>query len=173
MTTQEILNLNPYQIVKLNEKELRKAINQLNSIANKRLARIEEKHLELLSPAYQSVLTYRGGRFRISEKGATTGVLRIDLANVVGFLQNKTSKIPGVRENLLKLQEITGLKSGEEINEFFRLYEKFKEEQALTVYQFGYRNIWKGIKDFIKSGEEKDWENFISDYSKSLKEQEG
>ena len=172
MTTEEILNLNPYQIARLSEKELRKAINQLNSVANKRLARIERRHLELVSPAYQSVLVYRGGRFRISEPGATKGVLRIDLGDVKRFLENKTSRIPGVKSNLNRLKEITGLKTEEEINEFFKLYEKFKEEQALTVYQFGYRNVWKGIKDFVQSSENKEWDKFVEEYTKALREQE-
>ena len=126
----------------------------------------------MVSPAYQSVLVYRGGRFRISEPGATKGVLRIDLGDVKRFLENKTSRIPGVKSNLNRLKELTGLKTEEEINEFFKLYEKFKEEQALTVYQFGYRNIWKGIKDFVQSGENKEWDEFVEEYTKALREQE-
>ena len=36
----------------------------------------------------------------------------------------------------------------------------------------GYRNVWKGIKDFVQSGENKEWDKFVEEYTKALREQE-
>lgn len=77
----------PISDSEIKRERVRKAINQLNSVANKRLARIERQHLEVGIARISIRISIQRRTIRISEPGVTKRVLRIDLGDVKRFLE--------------------------------------------------------------------------------------
>lgn len=137
---QDVLNLNNYQIAKLNEKEMREALRIASNTANKRIRRWEDKEVkgETTSPAYQKFKRERGVSF--STRGLKTKEeLKKELKEALEFINMQTSTLSGYKKHLKttfnsikdKLKEL-GVKDYNklklaDVDKFYRIFNRYQE----------------------------------------------
>lgn len=92
MTLDDLLNIDPEQLINMPKPALREVVSRMSQAANKRIRRAS-KH-EYASPAVQAA--QRGGEFGTWGKDITQ--LRNEYARARGFLGNKLSTVSGYRE---------------------------------------------------------------------------
>ena len=86
MKINDILNLEPGELVKLDRPELAKIVSQMSSVANKRITRLKSSGVQ--SQALTNV-ERGGGLFGV--KGKSLNQLRSEYKRARGFLQSKSS----------------------------------------------------------------------------------
>lgn len=116
------------------QKDFRKEVSRLNSMANKRLRRLEGSDFKN-SPAYRKWLKEGGEYFSI--RGKTQQDVWKEYYRVSDFLDSKTSSITGTKEVLKNINEYTGmnLETYDEIinasEDFFRVAKRVSEYLGL------------------------------------------
>ena len=88
------------------QKDFRKEVSRLNSMANKRIKRLSESEFNS-SPAYQKWLKDGGEYFSI--RGKTQSEVWKEYYRVKSFLDSKTSSITGTKEVLKNINKYTGM----------------------------------------------------------------
>ena len=88
------------------QKDFRKEVSRLNSMANKRIRRLSESDYSS-SPAYQKWLESGGELFSI--RGKSQSEVWKEYYRVKSFLDSKTSSITGTKEVLKNINEYTGM----------------------------------------------------------------
>ena len=161
MKVAEILNLSPRALSKMTTKELHSIRATLNTAANKRLRNIEKSGLKELSPAYISVKEYRNARFK--SRGQERATTIADLNDVMRFMQNETSNVKGTRLNAEIASKNTGV-AVEDLPRFFKIYEQFKKEKPLLLYQATYSKVWDSLRQFVEDNSSDDWKEFLKYY---------
>lgn len=112
------------------QRDFRKEVSRLSSIANKRIRRLQESDF-VSSPAYQKWLKEGGDLFGI--RGKTQAEVWNEYYRVQSYLNSKTSSITGTKQVLDNMNEYTGmnLETYEEIinasSDFFRLADRVSE----------------------------------------------
>ena len=149
-------NYFPSGLYVLNEKEYRKEVTKIVSVANKRIARLEKSKLTD-SPAYQKWLDEGGAKFSV--KGKSHNELQREFARLRAFIGSETSTIQGVNKVLKDMANNTGIvyTSVKELkaqsNKFFELSSKV-EQYLRTVDDMasaiGYQKIWEAINQYVK-----------------------
>lgn len=159
----DILNMDYQVFNKLTEREMRQAVHQLSSAANKRL-KVFEKAGDS-SPAIRYV-NQSGGKF--STKGKNLNALRSEYMRAKKFLESRTSSR---REwNRVKKDTVSTLKSKYNINiskenfdKFWKSYEKLKEiSPEVSIKSLKYitlKNISSMVNDNVT---EEDIANLIN-----------
>lgn len=137
---QDVLELNNYQIAKLDKKEMRDALRIVANTANKRIKRWEDKEAkgETTSPAYQKYKRERGVRF--STRGLKTKEdLKKELKEALEFVNWQTSTVSGYKKHLKttyesikdKLREM-GVKDYNklklaDVDKFYKIFNRYQE----------------------------------------------
>lgn len=140
-TVKKIVDLKYDDILKMNEKELREALNVGVSASNKRLRRLQEKNL---SSAYveraiaRNQLDKRKKR-QFTSRHKTQAQLRRELNEVKNFLSAKSTTIRGARALNKQVAERIG-KSYEDFSlsaqqQFWNLYNRVAKEYPHLAYQ--------------------------------------
>ena len=138
--------------------ELKKEVSRLASIANKRLARLENNELTEL-PAYRSWVA--GGCIKFGVKGKSHNELQAEFWRLKNFLDNKTSLVRQANQYLRDIAEVTGIKYGNlaelkaKSKQFFELADKVKEyyqASEQSAMSLDYQKIWEQINVQIKQG---------------------
>lgn len=112
------------------QKDFRKEVSRLASMANKRIKRLAESDFSS-SPAYQK-WKKEGGKF-FSIRGKSQADVWKEYYRVTDFINSKTSSITGTKKVLSNMNEYTGMKldSVQDVqavaSEFFSLYTKVAE----------------------------------------------
>ena len=88
------------------QKDFRKEVSRLNSMANKRIRRLSESDYSS-SPAYQKWLNDGGEYFSI--RGKSQSEVWKEYYRVKSFLDSKTSSITGTKQVLKNINEYTGM----------------------------------------------------------------
>lgn len=88
------------------QRDFRKEVARLNSMANKRIKRLSESEFTS-SPAYQKWLKDGGEYFSI--RGKTQSEVWKEYYRVKSFLDSKTSSITGTKKVLKNINEYTGM----------------------------------------------------------------
>lgn len=88
------------------QKNFRKEVSRLNSMANKRIKRLTESEFSS-SPAYQKWLKDGGELFSI--RGKSQSEVWKEYYRVKSFLDSKTSSITGTKKVLKNINEYTGM----------------------------------------------------------------
>lgn len=145
--------------VKVDKRAFRSEVSRLASMANKRLARLENAGLES-SPAYKKWVSEGGEKFGV--RGKDFNQVQAELARLRRFVDAETSTIRGVNKVLREMAANTGLKY-ENLEELRSKSEKFfelssKVEQYLRTVDdiasaIGYQKIWESINQYIKDAE--------------------
>lgn len=145
-------------LYKMDAKQYRREANKVISMANKRLARLENSNLTD-SPAYSKYVDSKGNA-RFSVKGLDHNALQREMSKVKKFIQSKTSTVRGVNNTLKEMAKNTGIKykSLKELRskarKFFELSSKV--EQYLRnvddiASAIGYQKIWEAINTYVKN----------------------
>ena len=138
MTVDSILNMDNKTFNSLDLNALKAVTSKLNSAANKRITRLEEKGVN--SPALASVQA-SGGRF--STKNKTLNELRSEYARAKNFMNLKSSSVTGwkqVRRETIQILRRKGIDVNmENFDEVIRIYERLKElDPSVTNKRFKY-----------------------------------
>lgn len=146
----------PKDLYVLNEKEFRKEVTKIVSVANKRIERLEKANLKD-SPAYQKWLNDGGVKFGV--KGKTHNQLQSEVARLRKFMESETSTVRGLNNALKNMAKVTGVKYGNlrdlqsKAKSFFTLASKV-EQYLRTVNDIasaiGYQKIWTAINQYVQ-----------------------
>lgn len=136
----------------------RREASRLASLANKRVARLENNKLTD-SPAYKAYIE-TGGKFGV--KGKSHNELQTEVARLRKFIESTTSTVKGVTNTLKEMASNTGIRYDNltdlksKAAKFFELSSKV-EQYLRTVDDMasaiGYQKIWETINQYTKSGE--------------------
>lgn len=136
-------------------RELKAETSRLNSMANKRIRRLQEKGMS--TPAYDKWIA-DGGEF-FSVRGKDWNETQKELARVRNFIDSKTSSIRGATNVLKEMAENTGIQYDSvaslqaKSNMFFELaskteqYLRMMEDSASAI---GYQKIWEAINQYVE-----------------------
>jgi len=148
-------NLTPKQ------KEFRKEVSRLNSMANKRIKRLAQSEFKE-SPAYKKWLSDGGEYFSIRDK--TQQEVRREYYRVKQYLDSATSSITGTKKVLKNMAENTGIEYSNlfELQDtskaFFELANKVDEYLKVSSRgseAIGYQRIWQAINQYTQNNEVK------------------
>jgi hypothetical protein len=138
------------------EKELRKEVSRLCSMANKRLKRLEKSELTS-SPAYQS--WEENGKHKFSVRGKSYNEVQKEYWRVKNFIENKTSSVTGTREVLKEMATNTGIEYKDiqdlqsKASIFFDLASKVQQYLKSidnNAVALDYQKIWQQINLYVK-----------------------
>lgn len=137
-------------------KELRAEVSRMSSMANKRLDRLENNNLTMLS-AYQA--WEQNGSIRFSVKGKDYNQLQAEFWRLKNFLDDRTSTVREANAFLREMAENTGIQYNglEDLKNksarFFELAEKIREyNQAIgqAAQALDYQKIWQQINTAVQ-----------------------
>ena len=137
-------------------KELRAEVSRMASMANKRLNRLENNNLTMLS-SYQA--WEQNGSIRFSVKGKDYNQLQAEFWRLKNFLDDRTSTVRGANAFLREMAENTGIQYHglEDLKNksarFFELAEKIREyNQAIgqAAQALDYQKIWQQINTAVQ-----------------------
>jgi hypothetical protein len=140
------------------EKQYRMEASRKVSLANKRLARIEQQNLTM-SPAYKKWLEEGGQKFSIRGKSAEE--VRIEVARLNNFIKQTTSTVRGTKKYLTNIASQVGIKQwgsfqslNNQLRSFFevsdRVREYLKNMKEVSV-SIGYKKIWEQVNEYAES----------------------
>lgn len=104
LSIQDIIDMDWKDISKLNTQELKQLSMRLNSVANKRLRRLEQSGQSKWSPAYAHIKK-SGGDFSVKGKD-TKKDLKAEIQRASDFIRAKTSTAEGSKEYKKNVEEI-------------------------------------------------------------------
>lgn len=143
-------------VVTVYERELRREVSKLASMANKRLRRLETRNLTETS-AYKNATA--NGRVKFGVRGKTFNELQREFSDVTKFIKNQTSTIRGTHKMLREMANVTkieyeNMKDLEAKSKvFFHLASQI-EQYLRTVDDMasaiGYQKIWEVINTYVK-----------------------
>lgn len=153
MTTQEILNMEYGDIMKLSRAELAKVTSQLQSTAKKRVARLEKSGL--MSSATKQLR--RGGALTTRNKNVNE--LRREFKRVKMFLENQLSSVRGIEKYTREINTRLGVKLTRDEQKL--LFETISELQEYMPAELmrqvaGSDNVQRRVASLIKDGLTKD-----------------
>lgn len=145
-------------LYRMDAKQYRKEASKAISMANKRLARLENSKLTD-SPAYTKYVD-NNEMPRFSVKGLSHNDLQREMSKVKKFVQAKTSTVRGINTTLKEMANNTGIKYKNlkelrsKSKSFFSLASKVEqylrnvEDVASAI---SYQKIWEAINQYVKS----------------------
>lgn len=143
-------------IVTVYERELRREVSKLASMANKRLRRLEVRNLTETS-AYKNATA--NGRVKFGVRGKTFNELQKEFSDVTKFINNQTSTIRGTHKMLREMANVTNIEYSDmkdleaKSKVFFHLASQI-EQYLRTVDDMasaiGYQKIWEVINTYVK-----------------------
>lgn len=99
-TVNQLLNIDIADFNKLNEQQMRQAVQTLASAANKRIKRLKKR--DMRTPALDAL--YRSGTGKFSTRGLDLNGLRREYAKAKTFLSAQSSTVRGYQTELKKTQ---------------------------------------------------------------------
>ena len=178
MTIEEILKLEPEDVMRLKRNELATVVRTANAVANKRLKRLEKNEMD--TPAALAIRR-SGGNF--STKGKSLNQLRAEYMRVTGFLNAKTSTVRGANATLKQIASSTNIsykRVGElnsKLSKFFDLYSKVEQylQNSLQIANaVGSDTVMQVVSDYVRDQEQTikagmtDYKDMVESISKVL-----
>lgn len=159
MTVKELLSVDPRDIDRMTEGQLREAVRTLADAANKRLKRLGETEIGRHSPAYEKAMkrsftTDQGGKF--GTQGKNRNQLRSEYKAAVDFLNLKTSSVSGWKKTREKAYKKIGGDFGgsakAEIG-FWSTYRKLRELYPTLPGGYGSDVLQTDLRQVITGGD--------------------
>lgn len=143
MKINDILNLEPGELMKLDRPELAKIVSQMSSVANKRITRLKSSGVQ--SQALTNV-ERGGGLFGV--KGKSLNQIRSEYKRARGFLQSKSSTVKGARKvNKQVEQQIGGELTPSQFKEFWKAYNRLEELEPNFLRIYGSEQMQKFLRN--------------------------
>lgn len=181
MTSKELLNLDRSIVSAMTAKELRAAVTQLSSEANKRWRGLASTELGKLSPAYEKFKgkqydTGKGGIFGV--KGKTYNQLQTEFTQLKEFLGMKTSTSRGWRSLQTKTANRLGVRLKDVIadtegwKKFWKAYRTLEESQPIGLESYGSAAFQKYLHQELtgKAPGKKRWNSALQKAEEVLKQ---
>lgn len=140
------------------ERKYRQEASRKVSLANKRLARIEQQNLTM-SPAYKKWIEEGGQKFGI--KGKSTEEVRAEVARLNNFIKQTTSTVKGTKKYLTNIASQVGIKQwgsfqslNLQLRNFFEVSERVREYLRNTKevsVSIGYKKIWEQVNEYAET----------------------
>lgn len=140
------------------ERKYRQEASRKVSLANKRLARMEQQNLTM-SPAYKKWIEEGGQKFGI--KGKSTEEVRAEVARLNKFIKQTTSTVKGTKKYLTNIASQVGIKQwgsfqslNTQLTNFFEVSERVREYLKNTKevsVSIGYKKIWEQVNEYAES----------------------
>ena len=140
------------------ERKYRQEASRKVSLANKRLARMEQQNLTM-SPAYKKWVEEGGQKFGI--KGKSTEEVRAEVARLNKFIKQTTSTVKGTKNYLTNIASQVGIKQwgsfqslNTQLTNFFEVSERVREYLRNTKevsVSIGYKKIWEQVNEYAES----------------------
>lgn len=153
---------------------LKKETSRLNSMANKRIRRLQDKGMS--TPAYEKWVADGGEYFSVA--GKDWNETQKELARVRNYINSKTSSIRGATRVLKDMANNTGIQYDSvaslqaKSDTFFELaskteqYLRMMEDSASAI---GYQKIWQAINEYVEE-QEIELENLTEGVSSMVEE---
>ena len=140
------------------EKKYRQEASRKVSMANKRLARMEQQNLTM-SPAYKKWIEEGGQKFGIRGKNAEE--VRVEVARLNKFIKQTTSTVRGTKKYLNNVANQVGIVNydsyqslNSQLKDFFevsdRVREYLKNSKEVSV-SIGYKKIWEQVNEYAET----------------------
>ena len=140
------------------ERKYRQEASRKVSMANKRLARMEQQNITM-SPAYKKWLDEGGQKFGI--KGKNAQEVKVEVARLNKFLNQTTSTVRGTKKYLTNIASQVGIKQwgsfqslNVQLSNFFEVSERVREylknSKEVSV-SIGYKKIWEEVNEYAES----------------------
>ena len=140
------------------ERKSRQEASRKVSLANKRLARMEQQNLTM-SPAYKKWVEEGGQKFGI--KGKSTEEVRAEVARLNKFIKQTTSTVKGTKKYLTNIASQVGIKQwgsfqslNTQLSNFFEVSDRVREYLRNTKevsVSIGYKKIWEQVNEYAES----------------------
>ena len=140
------------------ERKYRQEASRKVSLANKRLARMEQQNITM-SPAYKKWVEEGGQKFGI--KGKSTEEVRAEVARLNKFIKQTTSTVKGTKKYLTNIASQVGIKQwgsfqslNTQLSTFFEVSERVREYLRNTKevsVSIGYKKIWEQVTEYAES----------------------
>ena len=140
------------------EKKYRQEASRKVSLANKRLARMEQQNITM-SPAYKKWVEEGGQKFGI--KGKSTEEVRAEVARLNKFIKQTTSTVKGTKKYLTNIASQVGIKQwgsfqslNTQLSTFFEVSERVREYLRNTKevsVSIGYKKIWEQVNEYAET----------------------
>ena len=140
------------------ERKYRQEASRKVSMANKRLARMEQQNITM-SPAYKKWLDEGGQKFGI--KGKNAQEVKVEVARLNKFLNQTTSTVRGTKKYLTNIASQVGIKQwgsfqslNVQLSNFFEVSERVREYLRNTKevsVSIGYKKIWEQVNEYAES----------------------
>ena len=139
------------------ERKYRQEASRKVSMANKRLARMEQQNITM-SPAYKKWLDEGGQKFGI--KGKNAQEVKVEVARLNKFLNQTTSTVRGTKKYLTNIASQVGIKQwgsfqslNVQLSNFFEVSERVREylknSKEVSV-SIGYKKIWEEVNEYAE-----------------------
>ena len=166
LSINDLLNLDIVDFNSLTEKEMRKVVSRLRDAGNKKIKRLQKSGVD--TPALRQV-NRSGGLF--STKGKSLNQLRAEHSRIKAFMQSKTSTKSGykkVQQETVKNLKERGVEiKPENLDGFFRVYEKLKEiDPAISLKSVKY----EVMQEISRKIDDLDYEGLILEMQENLDE---
>ena len=140
------------------ERKYRQEASRKVSLANKRLARMEQQNLTM-SPAYKKWIEEGGQKFGI--KGKSAEEVRVEVARLNKFIKQTTSTVKGTKKYLTNIASQIGIKQwgsfqslNTQLTNFFEVSERVREYLRNTKevsVSIGYKKIWEQVNEYAET----------------------
>ena len=140
------------------ERKYRQEASRKVSMANKRLARMEQQDLTM-SPAYKKWVDEGGQKFGI--KGKNAQEVKAEVARLNKFLNQTTSTVKGTKKYLTNIASQVGIKQwgnfqslNNQLRDFFEVSERVREYLRNTKevsVSIGYKKIWEQVNEYAET----------------------
>lgn len=145
MKINDILNLEPGDLMKLDRPQLAKIVSQMSSVANKRVKRLEASNVS--SQALENV--QRGGG-KFGTKGLTLNQLRAEYKRARGFLTSKSSTIRGAKKVNKELQlRLGGSMTPTQMKNFWGVYNRLAEIEPNFLREYGSTQMQRFLRNEV------------------------
>ena len=140
------------------ERKYRQEASRKVSLANKRIARMEQQNLTM-SPAYKKWIEEGGQKFGI--KGKSTEEVRAEVARLNKFIKQTTSTVKGTKKYLTNIASQVGIKQwgsfqslNTQLSNFFEVSDRVRDYLRNTKevsVSIGYKKIWEQVNEYAET----------------------
>lgn len=127
-TVDQILNIDPSELNKMNRRQLSAITSRLVSAANKRIRRLQNDPYGSVSPSLQRI-KQRGGQFSV--KGKNLQALRNEFKQIKQFMGMKTSTLEGWKKTRKYVSEkLGGELTPDQTSKFWKVYHDLESNEG-------------------------------------------
>lgn len=164
MANRNDYQLSPKEISKMNDSELRKLLNKMNAVANKRLSRLEISGAAEYSWSYAAIVPELKGQGKFKTPKDATRQELVNRAKLVNkFLSHKTSTVTGAKQEEIRIQDMFGNLSKKGIRRVTNIVAQIKRKNLALFDIVGSERVMKFISQTVQRDSQKSEDELLSE----------